>query len=270
MEFGRGSIHSIGIEKQNRHFKHPSTENLLNLPKRSEVEDVDTSTLQMLEEMVQSCENCKTFSRPSQCFRLAALPDKIIFNEKSLLISCGLKFDNCTRRWLSHSIQQFLPTQRSHPRRCLGSFHSLLVQPLHWLSPKASCGSRQCLHFNSMAKSLWYGWGRVAIVGSWISPFTWSWRKIARLITPSVSEDSTWASFCGQRNLVKFIYQGPKRQYGSRRSCSLIYRNWCISKISNCRHSPIWPNRTHLSPEIYSNRSTNNHLTTSNQKSHDS
>ena len=73
------------LKKIHRQFKHPSTDKLMNLLKRSKLKDVDRNTRKMLEEIAQSCETCTTFSRPPERFRVTSPPDQIIFNEEVAL-----------------------------------------------------------------------------------------------------------------------------------------------------------------------------------------
>ena len=70
------------LTKLHRQFKHPSTEKLLNLLKRSKVSNVDAHTRKMLEEIREACKTCMVFSRPRERFKVTVPPDKIIFNEE--------------------------------------------------------------------------------------------------------------------------------------------------------------------------------------------
>ena len=73
------------LTKLHRQFKHPSTDKLINLLKRSKVSGVDANTKKMLEEIRQACETCTKFSRPRERFKVTIPPDKIVFNEEVAL-----------------------------------------------------------------------------------------------------------------------------------------------------------------------------------------
>ena len=82
MEYSRTLFTRAELTKIHRQFKHPSTEKVMNLLKRTKIGDVDSNTRKLLEEIRQSCETCNTFSRPRERFKVASPPGRIVFNEE--------------------------------------------------------------------------------------------------------------------------------------------------------------------------------------------
>ncbi len=78
------------LTKLHRHFHHPSGKKLNYLTRRSNVQDADSATLKMLEDISRACETCQMFSQKPQRFRVSLAPDEIVFNEDVHWTSCGL------------------------------------------------------------------------------------------------------------------------------------------------------------------------------------
>lgn len=70
------------LERLHRHFYHPSSNKLYNLIKKATPNQADSNTLNILNQISESCTTCQTFSSKPYRFRVSIPPEKIIFNEE--------------------------------------------------------------------------------------------------------------------------------------------------------------------------------------------
>lgn len=68
--------------KLHRHFRHPTVGKLWELIKKAIPHQVDEKTRELLKEITEACETCKTFSAPPQRFTVSLLPSETFFNRQ--------------------------------------------------------------------------------------------------------------------------------------------------------------------------------------------
>lgn len=66
----------LQLRRLHRRFGHPSTEKLLNLPRRSRTKDLDEGTRKKLSDIERKCKPCQQFSRRPGRFRFSIQSDK--------------------------------------------------------------------------------------------------------------------------------------------------------------------------------------------------
>jgi hypothetical protein len=66
--------------KLHQNFFHPTVNNLMNLFKRANIQDLPVDTRKSLEDIASRCDTCQTFSAKPYRFRVS-MPDSIVFND---------------------------------------------------------------------------------------------------------------------------------------------------------------------------------------------